>query len=803
MQQQLFDQQPEDNVNIQEIIGKYLQHWKWIVLFTLLFCGVAYIYLKGQPSVYKSTSTVLVKDDKNGSLGSDLDVFADLGLSKGNSNLHNEIEVFKSRDLIMKVVKSLKLNTRLTQKNNTLGPDIHFYHNNSPLDFIFMDTSEEHYQSSFNLEITNVSNSKFSITEKYTKDGNEKQKEIESVKYGQIFQTEGGPLKITKTDNFNQSHINEKFIYTFSSLENATSKWKSKFEVNTVNKDASVLTLSATGLLKKANNDFINQLIIKHEENAISDKNEITKNTSAFIAERMDVIEDELSDVEETNEQFKKDNKLVDVEKNAELFLEQEGEIESTIIETNIQVSLAQYMVDYLKRYDDVNTLLPANLGFQDQSINMMTQKYNEAVIERNRLIQSSNENNPLAVEIEGQLEELKRSITKSLNNAKESLSMRLKELNKESSKYQKRIESIPKYERRYREIQRQQQIKETLYLYLLQKREENEIAMASTIGNVKIIDAAYALDSPVGPKRNIIFLAAFILGIAIPIAFIYIKDLLDNKIRSVEELEETDITVVGDIPLDKSKDSLVTRKGERSMISEAYRMLRTNMKFLLEKKEDEGQVIFLSSTLPGEGKSFTSINLANSLALTDKKVCLVGLDLRAPKLSEYLNHEESLLGASNYLANPDITLDSIIYSSNDEINFDYIFSGDIPPNPSELLSRPRMKDFFEDLKNKYDYIIVDTSPMALVVDTISILEHADLLLYIVKANFAHKKSIDIPKKIQKERKTHKIAFILNGSNRKKGGYGYGKYGYGFGYGDTYGESKETKKWFQFWKKQN
>ncbi len=801
MQQQIFEQQPEENVNIQEIIGKYLQHWKWILLFTIVFCGTAYLYLKGQPSIYKSTSTVLVKDDKKGSLGSDFDIFSDLGLSKGNSNLHNEIEVFKSRDLIMKVVKKLQLNTQLTQQNNTLNPDTYFFRADAPFKFTFSDSTEEHFNLNFTLELTKVREDGVLVHQKYSEGLTEHSTLLGEFKFDQAFETRGGKVMISKTENFNQSHLDSKFTFSFNSLSSATNKWKSNLEVSTVNKDASVLILSATGLMKQANNDFINQLIIEHEENAISDKNEITKNTSAFIAERMNVIQDELSDVEEINEKFKTDNRLVDVEKNAEISLAQEGSIENVIIETNIQLTLAQFLVEYLDKYDDVSTLLPANLGLSDQSINTVTQEYNRLVMERNKLIEGSSESNPLAIQIENQLNGLKKSVKRSLKNAQDSMEMKLKQLQSESSKYKKRIADIPEFERRYREIQRQQQIKETLYLYLLQKREENEIAMASTIGNVKIIEGAYALNSPVGPKRNIIFLAAFILGIAIPIAFIYLKDLLDNKIRSVEDLEATDITVVGDIPLDKSKNALVTKKGERSVISESYRMLRTNMRFLLERKENEGQVIFLSSTLPSEGKTFTSINLANSLALTDKKVILVGLDLRAPKLSKYLNHEESLLGVSNYLANPDIELNSIIYPSNDEISFDYVFSGDIPPNPSELLTRPRMAELFADLKKDYNYIVVDTSPMALVVDTVSILEHADLLLYVVKANFAHKKSLNIPIKLKNEKKAKKIAFILNGSIRNKVGYGYGNYGYGYGYGGAYGGEDERKSWFSFLRK--
>src|SRR5690554_3904291 len=789
MQQSYFEQ-PEENINIQEILQKYTQHWKWILGFTFLFCGAAFLYLKVQPSTYVSTSTVLVKDDKKGSHGDGLDIFSDLGLSKGNSNLHNEIEVFKSRDLVGKVIKELHLNAQLVQENNALSANTYFYKDNAPLEFVFSDSTDQRYKQSFKLELSKVDNEDFKVRQITSENGKETTLAIGKVKYGEEFNTKGGPVKVIQTAHFEEQHKGQKFAFNFQSLSAATNRWKANFEVNTVNKDASVLVLSAKGLMRQANNDFINQMIIEHEENAIADKNEIIKNTSNFISERMMVIEEELSVVEGINEKFKTDNHLVDVERNAEMYLDQEGTIEKMIVETSIQLSLAEYMVEYLSKYEDYSTLLPANLGFSDQSINAMTQEYNKLILERNKLIQGASEANPLAKKLENQLSSLRNSITKSLNNAKDSMELRVKKLKSESSKYKKLISDIPEFERRFREIQRQQQIKETLYLYLLQKREENQIAMASTLGNVKIIDSAYANDTPVAPKKQIIFLAAFILGIAIPIGFIYIRDLLDNKVRTPEELEDTGIAVVGNIPQSKIEDTLISNKTDRTLISEAYRMLRTNMRFLLEKKE-EGQVIFLSSSMPGEGKTFTSINLANSLGLTEKKVILIGLDLRAPKLAEYLDKTESLPGASNYLSNPDTQINDLIHRAKNEVNFDYIFSGDIPPNPSELLTRPRMKEFFTELKQQYDYIIVDTSPMALVVDTVSIIEHADLLLYVVRANHAHKNSLEIPQRLQKEKKVNKLAFVLNGSTRKHGaGYGYGNYGY-----RTYGENVKKKWW--------
>src|SRR5690554_2568058 len=420
MQQQIFEEQ-EDNIDIQKIIGKYLQHWKWILLFTFVFCGTAYFYLKVQPSTFISSSTVLVKDDKKGSLGGDLDIFSDLGLSKGNSNLHNEIEVFKSRDLVQKVVKELHLNKLLIQVNNTFNADHYYYKANSPLSFKFVDTVENHYNKSFVLELSRVNKEGFILLEKVKVNGKVKTQNLGQIKYGESFPTQGGTVQVNRTENFKSSHLGEKFNFIFSSLSSATNKWKSNFEVNTVNKDASVLKLSAKGLMKEANNDFLEQMIIEHEENAIADKNEITKNTSDFISERMKVIEDELSEVEGINEKFKTDTRLVDVEKNAEIYLEQEGSIEKIIVETNIQLSLAKYMVEYLEEYKDYNTLLPSNLGFTDHSINAMTQEYNTLVLERNRLVQGSSEANPLAQKLENQLTSLRNSINSSLKKDRKS----------------------------------------------------------------------------------------------------------------------------------------------------------------------------------------------------------------------------------------------------------------------------------------------------------------------------------------------------------------------------------------------
>ncbi len=797
MQQQkqpIFTPKQSEQINIREVLNKYLRHWPWIALFAIIAVGIAYLYVQSQNNVFRTTSSVLVKDSKKGDIASELDIFSDLGISKNQSNLHNEIEVLKSRPLVEKVVRRLHLNEKLTKEKNLFDPSREYYGYNSPLliEHRFSDSLLKTNGLNSLIQVINENTFNF-----YEIDKDENHKKLGAYDFGESISTRLGEIKIDK--NIAKGSL-KGTVYNLkiSSIKDAVTFYKRALSVSPTNDDATVLTLSMEGQTPKRSEDFLNMLVQQHEEQAIEDKNEITRHTSEFINERMKVIEKELSSVETRGEEFKTSNDLVNVEIDAQTYLEKEGSLESEITKAIIEQNLIDFMNDYLSDHGELTYLLPANLGFSDEGVNAMTGEYNKLVLERNKIVESASADNPMARKLEGQIKALRQSLANSLSNLKESLKIKLKELQQKERKYQQKLSSIPEYERRYREIARQQQIKETLYLYLLQKREENEIAMASTVGNIKVVEDAFTSNKPVSPKRNVILLGALLIGILIPIGFIYVRDTLDNKVHSREDLEGLKIPIVAEIPKNKTKKYMVVQKGERSLVAEAFRMLRSNMNFLLPKKKEGGNVIFISSAIAGEGKTFNAINLANSLALIDKKVVLVGMDLRAPKITRYLDIDDGK-GVTNYLVDNKLSIEDITVTSNDFDNLDYIISGDVPPNPSELLMRPRVDDLFAQLREKYDYIIVDNAPTTLVVDAMSIVQHSDLFLYVVRANYLEKKLLDDVKLMKEDEKVKNIAFILNEVDLKNSpykGYGYGgRYGYGYGSGYVYGDEKKKPFW--------
>jgi capsular exopolysaccharide synthesis family protein len=554
---------------------------------------------------------------------------------------------------------------------------------------------------------------------------------------------------------------------------------RGNLSVEAVSKDVSVISIKHKGPISELNNDIINNLIHQHEQRTVRDKNEITLATSEFIRERMLLIEAELANVEDSSQAFKSKNRLIDVESDAAMFLTKESAIEKQITDAMIQLSIAGFMNEFIQQAKGLGELFPSNLGIDDQSIARLIEEHNKLVLERNRLLESSSAKNPKVIQLENQLQAIRESLKESLNKVQSSLDINLQALRKQEGQYKNQLANIPAFEREYREILRQQQIKETLYLYLLQKREENEIAMASTLGSVKVLDEAYPAKEPVAPKKKIIFLGAVLLGLIFPVGVIYVMDLLDTKVKRREELERLGIPFLGEIPLYKGDKALVSVKGERSSTAEALRMLRTNMNFLLSEVSDRGKVVFVTSTIAGEGKTFTALNLASSLALTDKKVVVLGMDLRAPKLAKYLELPDSI-GVSDYLVNDQIQVDQIVQPVPDNKLLDVVLSGTIPPNPSELLFLPRMSELFETLQQQYDYIIVDSAPVGLVVDTVSILHYADLLLYVVRHNYLERDALQLPKNLAKDKKAKSIATVFNATESNR--LSYGGYGYGYGY---------------------
>ena len=456
--------------------------------------------------------------------------------------------------------------------------------------------------------------------------------------------------------------------------------------------------------------------------------------------------------------------------------------------EVGTQLELANSMIDYLKS-DSSSDLLPANLGIQEDGVNQQIQNYNDLVLERNRVLSGSTAKNPVVIRLNSQIAQLKQNVLSSLERMRSNLRISMEDLDRQAAAIGSRITSVPSKERQYRGIERQQNIKESLYLFLLQKREENSLSLAVTAPKAKIVDRAYSSKEPVSPKSKIILLAALILGVLIPFMIIYLKNLFNNTIKSREDVEAItrEIPIVGELPHIEKKGIDMVTKNDRNMLGESFRILHTNLQYLLVNSHlnQKGNRIFVTSTVKGEGKTFVTFNLALTLAYTGKKVLLVGADLRNPQLQRYETGAKDHLGVSDYLVNKDLELEDLIKPLKSHTEMHLLTSGTIPPNPSELWRSPRTAKMFEELSGMYDYVIVDTAPSMLVTDTFLINEYADLTLFVTRAGYTQKKLLHFAIDSKKEGKLKDVSFVLNDVKITNFGYG-NKYGY------TYGDEKES-----------
>ena len=764
-----------DEINIKELIYRYLENWKWFLLSIIVCIGFGYTYLSYQVPQYEASAKILIKDEKNGgSIIDESSVFEDLGLLKGGKNIDNEIEVLKSRSLMISAVKSLHANIFYYSYGR---PIYHEKFKDTPIEVNCLNSDTNNCnQGMGNWIIYPLNNSKFQLSNAGTK------AILGEFYFGQTIQTSEGKLRFNSTKYFNSSLLNKPFKVNILPIEIAANLYLKNLEVTPVNKTASVLNISLKCPIPIKAVEIVNRIIKQHDLEEIEDKDIVSKNTSEFISERIKFISQELGEVESDVENYKKNNKLTDITSESELFLQSGNESEKKIIELGSQLKLVEFMLEDLTRRNNSMQLMPSNLGLQDMSIANLISEYNKIVLESGRMIKNSGIKNPLVENYQKQISELKTSIKESLENLKNTLEINIAELNKRESLINNRIASVPKFEREFRNIFRQQQIKETLYLYLLQKREETNITLAGKVSNTKIIDPAFSSGAMISPKKNVVYSSMFFLGFILPFIVIYIKDLLDTKVQSKLDLDKYRIPLLGDIPISDESEPFIS-KHKNSVYSEYYRSLRTNVGFLCEASANKSKVVFITSTISKEGKTFISINLSTSFALSDKKTLLVGLDLRHPKIAQYLNLNEKK-GITNFLVDKSGRIEDFIIKKNDDnLLFDVLLSGPIPPNPSELLMHKKIEEIFNYARENYDYILVDTAPVGLVADTLLLSEFADCSVYVVKANYLDKRMLQIANDLNKSKRLKNIAFLLNGRDIESISYGYG-YGYAY-YNET------------------
>ncbi len=570
----------------------------------------------------------------------------------------------------------------------------------------------------------------------------------------------------------------------YNSVESVATRYQNISTANNLVKNSNVVHLSIESDVPEKAEDYLNELVYQYNLDAINDRNQIAQKTSNFIDSRLEIITRELDSVEGNKEDFKTKNRLVDIVSEAQLTLSNASEFQKRQFDVGTQIELAETMLEYINTSSG-DELLPSNIGLQGENIGQSVANYNQLLLERNRLLKNSTAQNPVVANVNNQIEQLRSSIVSSLENNTNNLKITMRDLNLQASRINSKIAAVPKNEKLYRGIERQQSIKEQLYLFLLQQREQASISLAVTAPKAKVVDPAYTSTVPVKPQKLIIYAGALIAGLIIPFLFIYVSSLLSFKIKNRKDVERVlnKTTILGEIPkLTRGQDELI-QPNDRSVLAESFRILRTNLQYLFINSETEKQIakrIFVSSTIKGEGKTFVAFNLALTLASTGKKVILIGADIRNPQLHRYLeNSKKSEKGVTEFIVDDSLKAKDLVKPSAFDKNLDIMLSGTIPPNPAELLLQPRTKEIFTQLEGDYDYIIVDTAPAMLVTDTILINKLSDVMLYVVRADYTDKRLLEFPKDAIADKRLHNVSIVLNNVSMSNFGYG-NKYGYAY-----------------------
>jgi len=780
-------------LDLKGLLDSYLKHWKWFLLSIVVMGLLAFVYLRYTTPQYSAIAKIQIIEDKGAS--SELSVLQDLDVFSGNkTKIEDEIELLKARSNFIQVVKKLRLNVRYFVLGNIRDSEIYGGHYPFNINFISADSIVNKAQHFFYVELNSDTSFQY---------GEKEDAPMKTYDFGSKIQTKVGDIILVPNAEYLDDFRNKRLRVVISPIPKVAAGYRERVMVSPADKLSNIINISLTDPIQKRAIDVIDELVLTNNSNAVADKKAIADRTTTFINERITEIYSDLSSVDETAETFKESRGIADLGSQSNVNFSQSAASEQELQNASIQLNIANSMKDLISDQEGYD-VIPTTVGLNDPSITSAAQRYNDLVSQRNRLLESSNEKNPVIVKLDQELEGLKRGMQSSLNNVTNNLDLQVNSLSKQLSQINSRIYAAPSNERALRDISRQQQTTESLYLYLLQKREESQITFASAAPKSKVVDSAYGSDLPISPKPKMVYLGAIIVGLFIPFSIIYARDLLDNKVHNKLDLENNagDIPVLAEIPKIGKKASKLVKKEDRSVLAESLRILRTNLDYIHKSKgkTEKANIIFVTSSVPGEGKTLISSNLASIFANTGKKVLLIGADIRNPKLYTFFSGDtdstdfkpkrDVKIGLTEYLSNPGVHLKDIINSAQDMYgNVDLVYSGKIPPNPTELLMSDRMKEMFGEVSDLYDYVVVDTAPLMVVTDTLLISEYANQMLYVVKAGATETKVLDFPLKLKKEGKLKNLSFVVNNVKQTNLGYG-GKYGYGYG--------KTVKKWWSF-----
>ena len=780
----------EEKVNYQELFFKYVIHWPWFVASVLACLIGAWVYLHFQTPVYQVSASIMIKDDKKngGGNAADLESLGLGGVITSAQSIDNEIEVLRSKTILKEVINNLEL--YITYYDEDEFPKKELY-KTSP---VVVNLTPQEADELLDAALINMKLAPEGGLDVNLKIGlNEYAKHFD--KLPAVLPTDAGTFGFALKDSLANGNIEgQNVVRNISAVVSQPFRvakgYQGVLNIAPTSKTTSVAVVSLMNTNIQRGQDFINKLMEMYNRNTNNDKNEVAEKTKEFINERIKIIDEELGSTEDKLEAFKRNAGLTNIGSDAQLAVEGNAEYERKRVENGTQINLIRDLTKYINNPSNEYEVLPANIGLSDNGLTTQIDRYNELIFERKRLLRTSTENNPMIVNLDTSIRAMKANVQAAIDGTLQGLLIVKADLDREASRFSRRISDAPGQERQYVSIARQQEIKAGLYLMLLQKREENAITLAATANNAKIIDEPVAEGGPVSPKPKMIYMIALVLGVGLPVGIIFLISLTRFKIEGRADVEKlTRVPIVGDIPVaDEKQGSIAVFENQNTLMSETFRNVRTNLQFMLSHGQ---KVILVTSTVSGEGKSFVSSNLAVSLSLLGKKVVIVGLDIRKPGLNKVFNIPRKERGITQYLSDSEKDLMEIIQPSDLSKNLYILPGGTVPPNPTELLARDGLEKAIEILKTNFDYIILDTAPIGMVTDTLLIGRVADLSVYVCRADYTRKAEYTLINELANNKKLPNLCTVINGLDlqKKKYGYyyGYGKYGKYYGYGKRYG----------------
>ena len=759
------------SVTFREVFNRSIRKWYWLVISVVIFIGAGVFYLLSTPPTYHREATVLIKDARRGSAASELSAFADIAGISTRRSVDNELYVLQSRRLMLEVVDRLNLTVNYTIES---GLRTNTLYTSTPINVEFVDDLGGK-SCSF---VATIGEEGVSISEFQTSRSSDSQSEADeafsaSAKYGETIDLPIGQIVVTPTLYMSNEYFGKEVTVTKSTKESVATSYRNKVKMSVASKMSSIINLSLDDEVPERAEDILNTLLDVYNDDAVNDKQIVAEATAQFINERLNIIGEELRSIDGDIKQFKDKNNIIDISTEAKRRTEGVMRYEQEIAATSNQIAMAKFISNYLSDSSQESNLIPATTFDGSENITHQIADYNELVLQRLKLGDNS-EKNPIVQRLNSNISSTKNAILASLSSHIKALEIKLKNLEKEERKMSTMIGAVPQQEQEFLTIARQQKIKEELYLYLLTKSEENAISLAITERPACIVDYAFGSPNPVSPNKTLIILIALVLGIGFPLGISYLRILLNTKVQGKHDLTRyCKVPYLGDIPVFDGhlNRSIAVRESGRDKVSEAFKILRTNMGFM--SRGNRQQVILTTSSNAHAGKTFVSINLGMTLAFSGNKVLMIDLDLRRRTLSKHMGQRSNPNGVTKYLSSADVTINSIITNSGLHENFDFIYAGLQPPNPAELLMSERLDALIAECRNAYDYIIIDSVPAMVIADAMIASRVADLSIYVVREGLLDRQQIPDINALHTENKLNNMCIVLNGTSESRQSYGY------------------------------